>query len=359
MKQNNINAVRTSHYPNDSRWYKLCDYYGLYLTDETNIETHGLWNTFNGDPDWEGAMVDRIRRMVERDRNHPSVIVWSLGNEAGLGVNHDKMAAWVRENDKSGRLVHYEPHTIVINPLPSKFDIIANMYARPSVADWLSARDPTRPVILCEYAHAMGNSTGNFFKYWDRVRANPQFQGGYIWDWVDQGLTKVDPATGQKYFGYGGDFGDTPTDGNFCINGLISPDRSEHPGLKEVKHHHSPIWVTFLALEATVATVQLQNYYDFLPLTAELSAKWTLQMEDVVVDSGDVRFFFFFFFCFSAMNTRLIPIPLSSCFLDSLSYQQFLPVTAPMFLSTTTSVGNSHSPEKVLPMSTGSPSTSP
>ncbi len=234
MKQNNINAVRTSHYPNDPYWYELCDKYGLYVIDEANIESHGMGyhpdRTLGNDPRWEKAHLERIRRMVERDKNHPSVIIWSMGNEAGDGVNFEAAAEWLHHRDTT-RPVHYEraqlrPHV----------DIYSPMYASIEYIEWYAKNYSDRPLILCEYAHAMGNSTGNLQDYWDVIEKYDILQGGFIWDWVDQGLVKYDEK-GTKYWAYGGDFGpeDVPSDGNFCLNGLVNPDRSPHPGLEEVK----------------------------------------------------------------------------------------------------------------------------
>ena len=234
MKRFNINAVRTSHYPNHPRWYELCDQYGLYVIDETNLESHAFWSRFTLDPEWEKAFLDRAQRMVLRDVNHPSIIVWSLGNEAGYGPNHDVMAAWIREYDPS-RLIHYEGKEPGYGPLPNHFDIIANMYPSVELMKELHDKNPDRPVILCEYSHAMGNSNGNIFKYWDAIYQYPRLQGAFIWDWVDQGLWREDQNG--KYFVYGGDFGEELHDGNFCINGVVSPDRQPHPALYEIKFH--------------------------------------------------------------------------------------------------------------------------
>jgi len=234
MKTNNINTVRTCHYPDDPLWYRLCDEYGMYLIDEANIESHGIGyhpdRTLGNKPEWEEAHLDRMKRMVERDKNHPSVIIWSMGNEAGDGVNFVAGSDWIHQRDPS-RPVHYEralkrPHT----------DIYCPMY--PGLAyleKWALGEDP-RTLIMCEYAHSMGNSTGNLKEYWDLIRKYDKLQGGSIWDWVDQGLLKID-GNGDEYWAYGGDYGPegTPSDWNFCANGLINADRSVHPGLYEVK----------------------------------------------------------------------------------------------------------------------------
>jgi len=244
MKQNNFNSVRCSHYPNHPLWYRLCDYYGLYVVDEANIETHGMvpMNRLSNDPRWLPAMTERVTRMVQRDRNHPSIIIWSLGNESGHGDNHDALYSWIKSNDP-GRPVHYEGG----GGNSAATDIICPMYARVdedqpfpqvpkwSIKKWVGMPGETRPLILCEYAHAMGNSLGGFHKYWEAFRQYPRLQGGFIWDWVDQSLNKRD-ENGQVFSAYGGDFGDTPNDRQFCMDGLVFADRTPHPSLYEARH---------------------------------------------------------------------------------------------------------------------------
>ncbi|MBC8194094.1 MAG: beta-galactosidase, partial [FCB group bacterium] len=273
MKKFNVNAVRTSHYPNHPRWYELCDEYGLYLYDEANLESHAFWSKFTLDPLWEKAFLERAQRMVLRDVNHPSIIVWSLGNEAGYGPNHDVMADWIREYDPS-RLIHYEGKEPGYGPLPNHYDIIANMYPSVDLMIKLHDENPERPVILCEYSHAMGNSNGNIFKYWDAIYKYPRIQGAFIWDWVDQGLLRNDENG--SYYVYGGDFGEVLHDGNFCINGVVSPDRQPHPGLYEIKHHMQNIKVTWDGLD--VNKFKLENRYFFQNLD-HLNGTWEL-LED-------------------------------------------------------------------------------
>ena len=255
MKQNNFNAVRCSHYPHQSGFYRLCDRLGIYVVDEANIETHGVtpMGRLADDPAWSGAFLERMVRMVSRDFNHPSIILWSLGNESGYGAAHDAMYHWVRKVDPS-RPVQYEgggSNTPVT-------DIICPMYARThtdseqgedlgpkrSLLNWLQVEGEERPVILCEYAHAMGNSLGNFADYWQLFRQHPRLQGGFIWDWVDQGLEKTS-AEGRRFWAYGGDFGDQINDRQFCINGLVFPDRSPHPALFEAKRCQQPFVASF------------------------------------------------------------------------------------------------------------------
>lgn len=281
MKQFNINAVRTSHYPNTPRWYELCDEYGIYVTDEANLETHEIWSKLSIDPAWELAYVDRAKRMVERDKNHPSIIFWSLGNESGYGQNHEAMAKWIREKD-STRLIHYEATDPGYSDEPSHFDIIANMY--PSVEKMVKfANDyPDRPVIICEYAHAMGNSVGNLYKYWDAIEKHPRLQGAYIWDWVDQGLRKKTDQ-GIEYFAYGGDFNEPVTDGNFCINGLITADRIPEPELTEVKKVYQ--YIKIKANDLSKGLVKIINNYDFLNIN-NFQMNWELKQDGKVVQRG-------------------------------------------------------------------------
>lgn len=264
MKQNNINAVRNSHYPNHPRWYELCDQYGIYLIDEANIECHKLeWPpavALAKDTNWTKAFMDRTMRMVERDKNHPSIISWSLGNESGTGINMEATSSWVHIRDSSrpvlyGRAGH-ENYVDIYSPMYPSIDHIER-YAKDTLYD--------KPLIMCEYAHAMGNSTGNFADYWQVINQYPELQGGFIWDWVDQGIAQSDEYD-QKYWAYGGDFGpDTiPSDGNFCINGLVSPNRTPHPGLEEVKKVYQPLNFELNNLEEGLFTVY--NTYDFRSL---------------------------------------------------------------------------------------------
>jgi len=279
MKQFNISAVRTCHYPDDPRWYDLCDRYGIYLIDEANIESHGLWDKLAKDPEWRDAFLERGVRMVQRDRNHPSVIIWSLGNESGYGPNHEALAHWIHQNDPT-RPVHYERG----GDAPV-LDMISVMY--PSIARLTALlEDPleTRPVLMCEYAHAMGNSVGNLQEYWQVIRSHRRALGGFIWDWVDQGIKQVTPE-GQAWYAYGGDFGDQPNDGNFCINGLIGPDRVPHPALWEYKKVLEPVVVT--PVDLAKGTLRVQNRYDFSDLGG-LNISWKLLADGQTLQSGNL-----------------------------------------------------------------------
>ena len=237
----NINAVRTAHYPDDERFYELCDRIGLYVMDEANIESHGVVHDADrlptNDPRFREAFVERARRMVERDRNHPSVIAWSLGNESGLGPNHRAAAAAVREADPT-RPVAYHP-----GEDDEIVDIIGPMYPTIGELEVLAAAPDHRPVIMCEYSHAMGNSNGGLADYWDVIAANHRLAGGFIWDWVDQGLART-AEDGRHWWAYGGDFGDKPNDENFNLNGLVDADRRAHPALLHVAWVYRPVAVT-------------------------------------------------------------------------------------------------------------------
>lgn len=285
MKQYNINAVRTSHYPNDERWYDLCDEYGIYLVDEANLETHAYYNRLAHDPAWRAAFVERGARLVERDKNHVSVLFWSLGNESGYGANHAALAGWIREYDPS-RLLHYEG--AMRNGWDTAHlatDVVCPMYP-PIEALVAYASNPAyrRPLIMCEYAHAMGNSVGNLKEYWDAIEHYPALQGGFIWDWVDQGLLKTSP-TGTPYWAYGGDFGDTVNDMNFCINGLVFPDRQVHPAMHEFKKLIQPLAARLV--DPDTGLVEIRNKYDFVNL-AHLTASWELSVDGEVLQTGEL-----------------------------------------------------------------------
>jgi beta-galactosidase len=281
LKTHNINAVRTSHYPDNPVWYDLCDEYGIYLIDETNLETHGVGGFFSNFPLWNTAFMQRAIRMVERDKNHPSVIFWSLGNESGCGPHHSAMAAWIHYYDPS-RPVHYEgaaarPHD------PYYVDMKSRMYDRiPQIIRLATDPDDTRPMVLCEYSHAMGNSVGNLKEYWDAIRSHERLIGGFIWDWADQGLRKT-ATDGTEFWAYGGDFGDNPNDGNFCCNGLVQPDRKPNPSLYEVKKVYQRIHVT--PVDVLAGKFRVKNEYDFLNLDfADIS--WELSADGGVKQKG-------------------------------------------------------------------------
>jgi beta-galactosidase len=247
LKQNNFNAIRTCHYPNDTAFYRLCDYYGMYVCDEANIETHGMqpMGKLAHDWHWYNTITSRVTRLVQRDRNHACVIFWSLGNESGRGKNLLAARNLLLDLDDS-RPIMYESGGALIEGVgrTELTDIICPMYPDVSKTNHLGTReDEDRPVVLCEYSHAMGNSNGNLDMYWDLFwdEDKPRLQGGFVWDMIDQGLWKTDEATGRKYFGYGGDFGDTINDGQFCLTGMFSPDRVPHPAVQELKFLQQPV----------------------------------------------------------------------------------------------------------------------
>ncbi|HEY4375576.1 MAG TPA: glycoside hydrolase family 2 TIM barrel-domain containing protein, partial [Acidimicrobiales bacterium] len=281
MKQHNVNAVRTSHYPDQELWYHLCDAYGLYVFDEADIETHGLWEKPAGDERYLPAMLARVQRMVARDRDHPSVIVWSLGNESGYGSFHDAASAWIRSVDPT-RPIHYHPAGTA-----ACVDVIGPMY--PSVDELLAeaAPDDPRPVVMCEYAHSMGNSTGNLGEYWDAIRSTPRLAGGFVWDWVDQGLRRPVPGRpDDTYWAYGGDFGDEPNDGAFAHDGLCFPDRTPKPALAELKKVHEPVAVQWPDVTDPWRCVVV-NRRDHADLS-DLVCHWVVERDDDVVGEGDI-----------------------------------------------------------------------
>lgn len=290
MKSHNINAVRTSHYPQQELWYEMCDKYGLYLVDEANVESHGIgYNkdvTIADKPEWEASHLDRMQRMVERDKNHPSVIFWSMGNEAGDGHNFLKGYKWIKERDAT-RPVQYERAEQFTNAPERHTDIWCPMYVKIEyLENYANDKSRDRPLIMTEYAHAMGNSTGNLQDYQDVIEKYPKLQGGFIWDWVDQGLLETNEM-GEKYWSYGGDYGDegTPSDGNFCLNGLTWPDRTPKPGLREVKKVYQ--YIDFEPVDITKGMIKIRNKYDFTDLS-EFFFEWEVQADGVVLQSGTV-----------------------------------------------------------------------
>ncbi len=282
MKAANVNAVRTSHYPNDPRFYELADSLGFWVVDEANIESHGMGYdpdvTLGNDPEWMTAHLDRTRRMVERDKNHPAIIVWSLGNEGGNGVNFQATYDWIKQRDPT-RPVQYERALLERNT-----DLFVPMYPDlDELERYAQSLDP-RPVVMCEYAHAMGNSVGNFSDYWELIERYPKLQGGLVWDWVDQGLRKV-TERGDTIFAYGGDWGPpgTPSDGNFLINGLVQPDRRPNPHYWEVKAVYQ--WVRTEAIDVDAGRLRIHNRYQFRDL-GHLALHWAVRMDGEVVLDG-------------------------------------------------------------------------
>jgi len=283
-KQNNINAIRTSHYPNDPRFYELCDEYGIYILDECNLESHGLREILPGsDPKWTDACVDRMVSMVERDKNHPCIIIWSLGNEAGFGDNFKEMKKVALEIDPT-RPIHYEgDYKFEIT------DIISYMYYTSywlkSIARRNLKNGENRPILLCEYAHAEGNSLGNFQKFMDIFEKYDNCIGGFIWDYVDQGLRKTSDR-GKEFWAYGGDYGDEPNDRNFCINGILMPDRKPNPAIFEVKKVYQNIKIS--PVDLSKGTVNIHNKYQFIPLDF-VDLVWELTANGIILQEGRLK----------------------------------------------------------------------
>jgi beta-galactosidase len=280
MKELNINAVRTCHYPDDPRWYELCDIYGIYMVAEANIESHGMGygdKTLAKEPTYEKAHLERNESNIKIYKNHPSIIFWSLGNEASYGPNFEKAYDLVKAYDPS-RPCQYEQAG-----QNGKTDIFCPMYYDYGGCEWYSKGDNPRPLIQCEYAHAMGNSMGGFKEYWDMIRKYPKYQGGFIWDFVDQGL-RVKNKQGKTIYAYGGDFGRYPTsDHNFNNNGIVNPDRKPNPHANEVRYYYQSIWATAKDLKAGEVEVYNENFFKSLD---DVELHWTLEAEGKVLANG-------------------------------------------------------------------------
>ncbi|MCM2374883.1 glycoside hydrolase family 2 TIM barrel-domain containing protein [Aporhodopirellula aestuarii] len=307
LKKFNFNAVRTSHYPNDPYFYELCNEYGIYVMDEANIETHHLGGFIPNTPSWSGAIMSRIYRMVERDKNHPCVISWSLGNESGTGPIMAAAAAWIKYFDRS-RFIHYEgaqgdptdPDYVegngvgyqsqgwptMSNPDDSDYvDVVSRMY--PDLSQLVNmSQNPKidRPIVMCEYLHAMGNSIGGLGEFWDEIRAAPNLMGGFIWDMIDQGLEKTHES-GQTFYAYGGDFGDVPNDGNFCMNGVFASDRTPNPHAWECKHVFQP--VAFEPSDSGFPDIKVTNRFAFSNLS-DYQIRWAILKNGTELDSGNL-----------------------------------------------------------------------
>ncbi|WP_346907220.1 beta-galactosidase subunit alpha [Faecalicatena orotica] len=289
MKQFNVNAIRTCHYPDSYYLYDLCDEYGMYLIDETDLECHGFeltgdYKWITDDPTWETAYVSRMTRMIERDKNHPSIIMWSLGNESAFGCNFRRMTEVAHEMDSS-RLVHYEGDFDV-----ESADVYSTMYT------WLENPDKPflmkdiiekseKPHILCEYCHAMGNGPGNLKEYQDLFYAHDKLQGGFIWEWFDHGIESY-TEDGEKYYRYGGDFGDDPSNKDFCIDGMLMPDRTPSPGLYEYKKVVEPVTTSAVNLEQGI--IHLISRYDFADLD-QFRLVYSIMEDDVMIQSGSME----------------------------------------------------------------------
>jgi len=297
MKAHNINAVRTSHYPNNPYWLDLCDEYGMFVVDEANIEHHALL-ALADDPRVSTAYLERTKALVARDKNHPCVIIWSLGNESGCGVNHEITAAWIRATDPS-RPIQYEgamspffnDQSISLAGFMNHWkrgrsvtDIICPMYASiDDIVTWVTQSDDPRPLILCEYAHAMGNSTGSLADYYAAFEQHHGLQGGFIWEWLDHGIKQRTPD-GTAYWVYGGGFGDFPNDGNFVADGMVWPDRTPHPGMREFMYLARPVRMT--AVDSTAGQFRIENRRRYTDLS-DLRGLWRLRVDGQVVSETE------------------------------------------------------------------------
>ncbi|MBE2212934.1 MAG: DUF4981 domain-containing protein [Opitutaceae bacterium] len=309
MKEANINAVRTAHYPNDPRWYDLCDEFGLYVMDEADLETHGLRGQLASEPRWAAAFLDRAVRMAERDKNHPSVILWSLGNESGYGPNFAAMSAWLRDFDPT-RPIHYEGAQGTPRD-PDTVDVISRFYPR-TMAPYLNPESPetagggeraenarwerlvqltliegeTRPILTSEYAHAMGNAIGNLAEHWEEIYWHPRLLGGFIWEWCDQGLHRTLPD-GRRVVSFGGDFGDKPNHGAFAIKGIVTAERARYPKFWEVKKVYQPVLIEPREMEPARAPVKVRitNRHHHVNLR-EFEVRWSVLVDGEIVQSG-------------------------------------------------------------------------
>jgi beta-galactosidase len=296
MKQHNINTVRTAHYPNHPEFYNLCDEYGFYVVDEADLEMHGFCTRRTGygysyydpewltdSPDWRDAFLDRARRMVERDKNHPCVIMWSLGNEAGCGVNHEAMAEWIKTRDGS-RLVHYEQAGT--ERMKKLIDVVSSMYQTLEVVEkhGINEKCDPRPYFMCEYVHAMGNGPGGMTDYWDLINKYPRLIGGCVWEWADHAVVLKD-KDGNPYYGYGGDNGEYPHDGNFCCDGCVTPDRTPYPGTKNIKAVYQYMAARLISAEKNAINVEITNLYDFITLGGEEFC-WEAEADGIKIAGG-------------------------------------------------------------------------
>lgn len=309
MKRANINAVRTSHYPNDHRFYDLCDEYGLYVIDEANVESHAYNTSLCHDPRFRSTWLERVSRMVDRDRNHACIVMWSLGNESGYGEIHEACAALVRSMDPT-RLLHYEGAVFHAGWLTGGMDVtdvVCPMYAPvEAIEEYARSGAGTRPLILCEYSHAMGNSNGGLARYWEAIDAHRSLQGGFIWEWKDHGLRQT-TVDGRERFAYGGQFGDHPNDGNFVADGLVSPECVAHPAIQEVMWVHRPV-----AVAASDDGLIVSNRQSFRGLD------WLAGTWDVSVD-GEVRWSGDFVVSVEAGRVEKVELPVSRVELAGIS----------------------------------------
>ena len=312
MKAHNVNCVRTSHYPNDPRFTALCDIFGIYIVDETDLETHGMQQHGTGQsglsdsPDWTGSYIDRVSRMYERDKNHPCIIMWSLGNESGYGRNHKAMSAYLKERDSS-RFVHYEGANISYTGGEFQngvVDVESHMYLDVSrIKEIIANPELKMPFFLCEYSHAMGNGPGDLRDYWDYINSEDRFFGGCVWEFIDHSVALKNPD-GTLRFTYGGDFGDMPNDENFCVDGLLYPDRRISPSMLELKQAIRPVSISLMKDTLTPVFV-ITNRRRFTD-TSDLQFFWVAECEGVPFESGR------FDFSVEPEQTRTLSLPLEN-----------------------------------------------
>ena len=300
MKQHNINAIRTSHYPNDPIFVKLCDYYGFYIIDEADIESHGTVSTYNkdwlaayallaNDPTYGHTILDRVQRLVIRDKNRPSVLIWSLGNESGGGKNFEAAGTWVKNYDTT-RLTHYEAHRYVASHYvadTSMLDLSSRMYSSIEfIKEHLADENNKKPFILCEFIHAMGNGPGDIEDYFELIYKHDKFCGGFVWEWCDHAIYVGKTQEGKTKYWYGGDFGEFPHDGNFCMDGLVYPDRRPHTGLLEYKNVIRPVRVSLV--DASCGLFSIKNMLDFTNLKDYLYLTYEITQDGNVIATGTI-----------------------------------------------------------------------
>lgn len=311
MKRYNFNAIRTSHYPNDPYLYEMADKHGMYIIDEANLESHGIGGKLSNESDWIIPFMERATRMVERDKNHPSIIMWSLGNESGLGPNHAAMAGWIKEADPT-RPIHYEGAMGEGTSKPtgkhaqndrSYVDVVSRMYPTwKGLVEMAECSSIDKPIMMCEYAHSMGNSTGGMNDFWKAIRSHDNLIGGFIWDWMDQGLARTS-ENGVKQWGYGGDYErpDERHDGNFLINGVVFPDRSPKPALEVCRYVYQPLVFRFDGYDVTI------HNRNFFADSKRYDFKWELRNEEKCIQSGELAVP-----CIEAGSSSTVNIPIKN-----------------------------------------------
>ena len=305
MKQHNINAIRTSHYPNAPMFYQMCDKYGFFVIDEADYESHGMMNLYykndtreertsrwneliTDNPEYEEAVLDRVQKMIECDKNRPCVVIWSMGNESGYGCTTEKALAWTKAYDP-GRLTHYEGalHKGKKRRFDySNLDLYSRMYPLYEQVEEYCESEPDKPMILCEYCHSMGNGAGDYEDYFEMIETYDCLCGGFIWEWCDHAIYKGTAENGKEIYYYGGDHGEYPNDGNFCMDGMVYPDRTPHTGLLEYKNVHRPVRV--VSYNQTEGIVLLKNEMNYLSLQEYVDVTYEVTCDGALVESGQL-----------------------------------------------------------------------